>query len=77
MGRPPQTSELSLFFKAVKHVLNGILSNYEAEMRGENYISVGGFGPIMHTPHSKLWRRPWPLPGLFRTYLAVQNCKME
>ena len=30
--------------------MNGILSNYIAEMRGENYIRVGGFGPITPPP---------------------------
>ena len=37
---------------AIKNVkiMNGILSNYIAEMRGENYIRVGGFGPITPSP---------------------------
>ena len=78
---PPETLELLLFSKLWRNVLNDILSNYIAEMRGENYIRVGGFGPVAPPPPpptlKSLWRSHWPLPSLFRTYLAVQNCVME
>ena len=57
---------------------------YVDEMHGENDVWVGGFGPITPTPppthtHTQKipWRYPWPLPSLFRTYLAVQNCNMK
>ena len=61
---PQKRRNFNIFFYTVKNVIlikngkchknvkimNGILSNYIAEMRGENYIRVGGFGPITPSP---------------------------
>ena len=53
---------------AIKNVkiMNGILSNYIAEMQVENYIRVGGFGPITPSPppHTRTLKSRWVVLGV-------------
>ena len=77
-----QKSRNFFFFQNCKNCFEGHIMHLCSCSEEREQIHLYRWFLAYHTdpppPRMKIvWRRPWPLPSLFRTYLAQQNCNME